>query len=97
MVGSEERAALGVSRVARGVEQVIRSATRAPMPMFRRKERTSPTSNVPAEPFSSEPSWIFNAGTMVSGSGEIAGKAESFKDVVKETGSGGSEVWVVES
>ncbi len=59
--------------------------------------RTSPTSNVPAEPFSSEPSWAFNAGTMVSGSCEIAGKAESLKGVVKETGSRGSEVWVVES
>src|SRR6267142_912579 len=65
--------------------------------------RTSPTSNVPAEPFSCEPSSAFNAGMMLSGSRGIDGKdfgsslAGSPESVVRERESRGSGDWDVES
>jgi hypothetical protein len=65
--------------------------------------RTSPTSNVPAEPFSCDPSSAFNAGMMLSGSRAIDGKdfgsspAASPDSVEKERESRGSGDWDVES
>ena len=62
--------------------------------------RTSPTSNMPAVPFSCEPNSAFSAGTMFSGRRGIAGKefvfslAESPSSLVVESVSRDSGTWV---